>query len=812
MTTSPCLPQTPPEEPLYLSIDAGATKYRACVLDSRLEVVHVEQVEIDTELPEYGTRDGVYTMGDRVTCPSELRLKALDLLLDKLASGSSDPSMIGRVVAVSGSGQPSVLHYLTPTFEAILATLAETPELDVSTMLTADCFSLLTPPAANDTSTLTQVRDLERHFGRLILAVPSTDSTSPPSGSDEASSSVRPSPIEILEAGRTAFAARTGSKPGTRQSAAQLLKIRQDDEAAIAQGELEEGDGILDRTGRIVLESGLLAAVFLGHLAPVDAADACATNLFNPVLRDWDDEVLDFVMSSAGGEEGQHEGGIKLREMLGPVQGDGGVPLGKISSYMTLRFGFSPDCLVVPFTGTDAASFLSFPLESSSTRRDALVSLSTADSDSVLVPAAAWVPHPERSIFVHPAKADDATQDESPETPPFVVAVESKHAGLGRTLARDLYCNGAWDVFTRLTAIVPFGASLGLDNKRYSFFFPHGEASIAQGLLRFVEGVRVAEFPDRKANPRLLLESQFMSLRLRLSRAYAALALVKNSPPSAISQLAKLGPHDPLAFPPLSKDFLPTRIVLAGSAAQNPAISSILSTIFDASTFLLLASGLKRESVDGEVLEDYKGRDWVNRDRMKTSSAALGSAYKAAWAHAREGGSTVAFGPFLAGMIERQRIEDDGSANRNGLYDLCVEDDLDDLVDESRSSSHATRHTPRSGSGYTASSIGLSQASHSRNSSANLSDCYSTSTSGFSAAPPPLPPLATVRFDRSLPKSRAWGKARNGIQPKQVDEVLAEDPPGLTLVAMPDEDEFKYYSSMLPEHVRLQKYALRGLI
>lgn len=40
--------------PLFLSIDAGVKKVRASVLDQRLQVVWVEQVEVDTELPEYG--------------------------------------------------------------------------------------------------------------------------------------------------------------------------------------------------------------------------------------------------------------------------------------------------------------------------------------------------------------------------------------------------------------------------------------------------------------------------------------------------------------------------------------------------------------------------------------------------------------------------------------------------------------------------------------------------------------------------------------------------------------------------------------
>lgn len=42
------------QQPLFLSIDAGVSKLRACVLGTQLEVVWVEQVVVDSELPEYG--------------------------------------------------------------------------------------------------------------------------------------------------------------------------------------------------------------------------------------------------------------------------------------------------------------------------------------------------------------------------------------------------------------------------------------------------------------------------------------------------------------------------------------------------------------------------------------------------------------------------------------------------------------------------------------------------------------------------------------------------------------------------------------
>jgi xylulokinase len=124
--------------PLFLSIDAGVSKYRATILDERLEVIWVEEVNLDSELPQYGcvvfflhlafndelkvispkhsTRNGVHTLGDRVTAPSEMRLKALDLLLEKLSRNTSQAQLIDQIVAISGAGQVSlslILSYLT---------------------------------------------------------------------------------------------------------------------------------------------------------------------------------------------------------------------------------------------------------------------------------------------------------------------------------------------------------------------------------------------------------------------------------------------------------------------------------------------------------------------------------------------------------------------------------------------------------------------------------------------------------------------------------------------------------------------------
>ncbi|GAA5853403.1 hypothetical protein JCM8547_002441 [Rhodosporidiobolus lusitaniae] len=844
--------------PLFLSIDAGVTKIRACVLSEKLEVVWVEEVDLDVEAPEYGTRNGTYTMGDVVTVPSEMRILGVDLVLEKVMRDCPDPGVLGRVKAVSGAGQPHTLNYLLPSFPSLLTHLSTSaPHVRLSSVLTASAaFPLPNPASGGDSSTGKQVRGLETHFGALAQA--SSSSSTP----------------ALLAEGRKLLASRTGSKVSTRQAVAQLIKVREGDEKEREEGRLKAG--VLERTERIVMESGLLQAVFLGRLAPLDASDACSTGLFNPVTEDWDDEVLKYVM---GGSE---EGGKRLRAMLGEVEGDGGRELGKISPYFVQRFGFSPDCLIAPFTGPSPSTFLSFPLYSFPSSlalspqhpneggwRDALLSFSTSggDTDELMVPAGRFVPSEERSVWRNPARGwwegedgegeGEREEDGEERTARFVAAISSRDAGVGRALVRDLYANGEWSIFGHLSAIVPHGGTIGLDDKYFSFFFPHGEGSVAQGFLRFIAGARVQDFPDRKANPRLLLESQFLSLRLRLSHVYRSL-----TPSLSALDSPPLGPFDALGFPPLSPFVLPTRLILVGAPAQNPALSSLLSTVFNAPAFLPTEGGLRSfaKSAPGEdvVEEEEEYKMGMGGKKLKTTAAALGAAYKAAWAFKRseevrkgeEGDERIPFQKFLREGIERladEKADREGPVFSSTSAKRRKEEEEGEKGEEQYSTSgtgtSGTRSTaptflslPRAGSGGGGGGAGhgrslshsgvlsTSTSSHARGGapSPSSSSLYASSSSASRPPAPSTAPTASSSGGRkpslapsfaSTASSSFFGVSMGIVPPEgAATEELAPDPPGLSLVAMPDRDEWKYYSSMLPEFARLERYAVKGLI
>ncbi|BGP36950.1 hypothetical protein JCM10449v2_000854 [Rhodotorula kratochvilovae] len=804
-------PVLPVKNPLFLSIDATVTKLRACVLDEFLRVIYGDHIRIDDGLPEYGTRQGVYTLGDVVTCPSEARIHALDLLLEKLARECPDPTLLSRIVAISGAGQPHTLHYLSHDFPSLLTVLSQTPHARLSSVLTAaSAFSLAHPATSGDSSAPTQVRDLELHFGRLALVE---------AGEDPASATH----AQLLERGRRALASRTGARASTRAAAPQLLKVVQGDKKLEEEG--KAGEGALARTGRIVLEGGLFASVFLGRYAPADVADACSTNLFDPVRGAWDDDVLAFVASGEKGGEEAQQAGEKLKALLGEVEMDGGIELGKISPYFVQRFGFSPNCIIAPFSGSDPSTFLSFPLSYTPAHRDALISLSSvAETDALLVPLPRYEPDPERAVGRHPAKAwwesvsgaagkgkgrEGEEREEGEDTPDYVAVIASRDAGIGRALSRDMYCNGQWDVFSHLSAIVPHGGTIGLDDKYYSFFFPHGEATSAQGFLRFVDGARVQEFVDRKVNPRLLLESQAMSLRLRLGHVYRALL------PASDPSLVKLRPHDPVGFPALCASSSPSRLILVGEAAQNPALSSLLSTMFNAPAFLPLAGGLRSHALGQASAAEEHERDRGALDaRTRTSAAALGAAYKAAWAHARAAhGEKIPFAAFHRRAIDAQAALEVGQqgagatpARQGGAGEPSVAGTFASSGFSGESSAAATGSGSGSGTGTAASA--LSRFSLPRPGQHARGRAPSSSVGGGGAQSAP----GALGTHESAAEGHAYELVHRAAGEGGAKGELEPDPPGLSLVAMPDWDEWRYYCSMLPEFVRLERAALKGLV
>jgi xylulokinase len=131
-----------------------------------------------------------------------------------------------------------------------------------------------------------------------------------------------------------------------------------------------------------------------------------------------------------------------------------------------------------------------------------MICLGIGNADTVMVPVNSYIPSSHHQIFPYPASSPTLSSQTN------MAMIAYKDAALARSFVRDIYCNASWDVFNQLVNVIPPGGSIGLDDKLFSYFYPHGEAGVWQGISRFQLGQRVTEYSDLRANPRAILESQ----------------------------------------------------------------------------------------------------------------------------------------------------------------------------------------------------------------------------------------------------------------------------------------------------------------
>jgi xylulokinase len=301
----------------------------------------------------------------------------------------------------------------------------------------------------------------------------------------------------------------------------------------------------------------------------MDISDVTGANLWDIKNGRWHEDLLALAGGSSGVED--------LRKKLGSVPEDGGKSFGTISNYFTSRYGFPKTTQIVAFTGDNPSTILALPLRSS----DAIVSLGT--STTFLMSTNQYKPDPAYHFMNHPTTAGL-----------YMFMLCYKNGGLAREHIRDAI-NGAkndksWDKFNAAATSTPaLGQANDSDPMRLGLFFPRPEIvpAVKAGAWRYTftraSGLQNAEntasWPQPDADARAILESQFLSLRLR-------------------SQ----GLVEPQADLPAQ----PRRIYLVGGGAANSAIAELA----------------------GQVLGGSEG---VFKLEIGGNACALGSAYKAAW-------------------------------------------------------------------------------------------------------------------------------------------------------------------------------------
>ncbi|KAJ7626762.1 actin-like ATPase domain-containing protein [Mycena rosella] len=669
---------------------------------------------------------------------------------------------------------------------------------------------------------------LVSHFSSAHFSLPNTPVA------QDISSHTHALTIEALIGGPDHMAARVGGAAHPSNLSAQLLRVRE-----------TWPQDVWARTGRVQLASAFLASLVAGKWMPMAEAEACASGMWSHTTGTWDEGILDIV-------GGSREEGRRVRGWLGDVDVGGGARrAGNIARYLVERYGFDPETGVTPFTSDGLAAYLSLAPAPS----DAV--LQFGPMDVMMCPAQHYIPTRLYSLFPHPA------QDPS-EKRRYIAVLTNRNADVPRALVRDMYTK-SWSAFDRLVAIVPPGGSIGLDDKLFAFWHLQGDAhpfAHVKGIYRFETGIKVTEFRDLRANPRCLLESQVLSLRVKyakmlatgvLARAPTAPSTGATAHSNTISSIPTRSPtHRPappvssalgLAFDPYDPAPLPTRVLATGAAANFPAVANLVCDVFNAPVFVpqtQLASAQRAPHRNAPAAGC-------------PSRGALGAAYVARWVWGREwgvgagAGGGAGFEEDVRRLLGKRWAGTGGAPLRASLHgapgtapgsgastpftrppparaaNVLLEEEEDEeaarememereLMGRRNGGGNGGRGSPGViGAPYGADGLGITPSS-SGSSLASLSTAYTTPELAGALG------MLSPGLGSGLIGTNGSAAAGTPTTPTPLTPVVpmptgeAEAMVGLAKVAEPDADAFLAYAAIVPEYCRLEGMLVKGIV
>ncbi|KAJ8418806.1 hypothetical protein AAFF_G00003050, partial [Aldrovandia affinis] len=252
-------------DPCYLGFDFSTQQLKVIAVDEHLNVFHQNNVQFDSELPEYRTQGGVHIHSDRLTATSPVLMwvKALDSILEKMKNAGFDFS---GVKALSGSGQQHGSVYWKTGACQVLKNLD--PERHLHELLQGS-FAVADSPVWMDSSTTEQCHNLQMAVG-----------------------------------GAQRLADITGSRAYERFTGNQIAKISKTKPEHYQQ------------TERISLVSSFACSLFLGNYADVDYSDGSGMNLMNIFTKQWAQQCLSATAPQLEGKLGTP---VPSMAVLGPV-------------------------------------------------------------------------------------------------------------------------------------------------------------------------------------------------------------------------------------------------------------------------------------------------------------------------------------------------------------------------------------------------------------------------------------------------------------------------------------------------------------
>lgn len=241
-----------------------------------------------------------------------------------------------QVSAVSGSGQQHGSVYLRGCFGEKLASLSASSDLKGQL---AGCLTRQSSPIWMDSSTGAECAEIAAAVG-----------------------------------GNDVVCAKSGSVAVERFTGPQIRKFAKDDPEAYAE------------TGVIHLVSSFFASILAGKNVAIDHGDGAGMNLMNLADKDWD---TDLVNATAEG----------LKDKL-PACDPSATKSGPISSYFVEKYGFSPDCETVIWSGDNPCSLIGMGAASPG---KVVISLGTSDTLFAAMPEPRTDPNGFGHVFGNPA-------------------------------------------------------------------------------------------------------------------------------------------------------------------------------------------------------------------------------------------------------------------------------------------------------------------------------------------------------------------------------------------------------------------------
>jgi xylulokinase len=355
--------------------------------------------------------------------------------LDLIMADLADSKIdLSNIKAVSGSGQQHGSVWLNAAAKGQLSSLS--PTMTLAQQLT-NIFAMPNGPIWMDSSTAKYCRELESVIG-----------------------------------GQKKLAEITGSRAFERFTGNQIAKY------------FYSRPDIYNKTERICLISSFIPSILIGDFAAIDFSDGSGMNILDINDKHWNENALNYA------------GGDKLQAKLGKPLPSHTVA-GNISKYFVEKYGFSPDCQVILFSGDNPNSLAGLAVNGPN---DIIISMGT--SDTIFGATEKANPSEKRGhVFVSPMNPNQ-----------FMVMLVRQNGSLTREKIRDQWANGSWETFTEMLKKTPAG-----NNGKIGFYFFTPEITPAiknTGVFRFDSNGNTVDSFSPEEETRAVYESQFMSLRL----------------------------------------------------------------------------------------------------------------------------------------------------------------------------------------------------------------------------------------------------------------------------------------------------------